>query len=87
MTTLWLSQSAPPSPERSDPSPAGQVCYENIGPRQRQLRARFGLVALAFALALAGVLLAVGAHPLWRLLLFFPLASAITSWLQARERT
>jgi hypothetical protein len=87
MTTLWLSQSPPPSPEQRVSSPAGAVCYENIGPRQRQVRARFGLLSLVFALGLALVLFVVGAHPLWRLLLFFPLAAALIGWLQARERT
>ena len=67
--------------------PSQAVCYENIGPRERAHRARFGYLALAFGVALAVVLVLSGAERAWRLLVFFPIAGGVTSWLQARERT
>lgn len=67
--------------------PAGAVCYENIGPKERAVRARFSFQALVAALALTALLLALDAAWWWRLLVFFPYATAVTNWLQARERT
>jgi hypothetical protein len=67
--------------------PAGQVCYENIGPRQRRRRAWFGHAAFTLGVVLAVALVVTGA-PWWtRLLVFGPFAGAFTGWLQARERT
>jgi hypothetical protein len=63
------------------------VCYENIGPRERALRARFGYLALGLAVALTAALVITGAAWWWRLLVFFPFASGVASWLQAHERT
>ena len=65
----------------------GDVCYENIGPKQRALRARFGVQSLVAGLALAAILLAFDAAWFWRLLVFFPLVVGLINWLQARERT
>ncbi len=70
-----------------DETPVGEVCYENIGPRERALRARFGAQALIFGVVLGISLVLLGADRWWRLVLFFPLAVAVTNWLQARERT
>ena len=86
MNTLLLSQFVPPPPDAGD-APMGEVCYENIGPKQRAIRSRFGTQAFVAALLLAAALLALDAAWFWRLLVFFPLAVAITNWLQARERT
>jgi hypothetical protein len=67
--------------------PIGEVCYENIGPKERAKRAKSGYVMLAVAGVLAVGLLALGADWWWRLLVFFPLVAAFNGWLQARERT
>jgi hypothetical protein len=67
--------------------PADAVCIENIGPRERALRARFGTQALILGVVLAVILVLLRADRWWRLVLFFPLAVAVTNWLQARERT
>ena len=67
--------------------PIGEVCYENIGPRERRVRAWYGHIAFAFGLGLAAVLVITGADWWWRLLVFGPFAAAIANWLQAHERT
>ena len=63
------------------------VCLENIGPRERQKRFRFGIGTLAVSLAIAAALILSGAPVWWRLFLFFPFASAGTGFFQALEKT
>ena len=87
LNVLWLSQSTPPPPDEVNQPPADEVCYENIGPRERALRARLGYLTLAAAVVLTAVLLVMDAAWWWRLLVFFPFAGGVASWLQARERT
>ena len=87
MNVLSLAKFTPPPLGAGEEAPVGEVCYENIGPRERQKRARFGYLALAFGVALAAVLVLSGVDRWWRLLVFGPLAVGVTNWLQARERT
>ena len=87
MYAVLPTNKRPPLDGGVDEPPAGAVCSENIGPRERALRARFGAQALIFGVVLAVSLVALGADRWWRLLLFFPLSVAVTNWLQARERT
>ena len=65
----------------------GDVCVENIGPRERRRRAVFGLLALAVGLALAAALVLAGAARAWRLVLFLPFAGSAAGFLQAHEKT
>ena len=59
----------------------------NIGPRERRKRRLLGIVSLTVAVAVAFVLVALGA-PRWsRLVVFFPLWMAGLGLLQAREKT
>jgi hypothetical protein len=85
MTLAAFAQMTPHDSGREPP--AGQVCYENIGPQQRRRRAWFGHAAFAAGVVLAVALVVIGAAWWWRLLVFGPFAAAFTGWLQARERT
>ena len=69
------------------PAPSEEACYLNIGPRERQKRMRFGLVALALSLGAAALLVASHSPVAWRLGLFAPLFVAATGVFQAREKT
>ena len=64
-----------------------EVCFENIGPRGRRVRAWFGHAAFIFGLGLTAVLLLTSADWWWRLLVFGPFAAAVANWLQAHDRT
>jgi hypothetical protein len=66
---------------------AGQFCVDNIGPRGRRVRWRFGWVAFGVGLALAAGLVLGGAERWWRLAVFLPFAVAGVNWRQAAERT
>ncbi len=86
-TPTWLA-SAAPSPQPSANGPAAEpLCVENIGPRGRSQRARYGVGMLVFGLILAGVLIASGAGRAWRLALFLPFAAAGTGFFQSYEKT
>lgn len=63
------------------------VCIANIGPQERRRRLAFGAVAFVFGLALAAALVLTGVHPLWRIVLFLPFASAGIGYFQARDKT
>jgi hypothetical protein len=60
------------------------VC--NIGAWEIRRRRRFGYLGFALAIVLFLALVAIGAPPWTRLLVFFPLAGGMVSWLQARRR-
>jgi hypothetical protein len=65
----------------------GSVCIPNIGPRQRRQRVIGGVVGLAIAIAVAGLLVATGvARPL-RLVVFLPFFAGTTGLFQVREKT
>lgn len=59
----------------------------NIGPRGQEQRLRLGVVALAAAALLAGVVFGLGAPRVWRLVLFPPLWIAALGFFQARDKT
>lgn len=59
----------------------------NIGPRGQQRRLRFGATAFGAALVLGGVLVAIGAAPVWRFTLFPFLWLAALGFFQARDKT
>jgi hypothetical protein len=63
------------------------VCLQNIGPQQQRKRLLFGVQMLAFTLIVGVALIALGANHAWRLLLFFPFATAGTGFFQAWEKT
>jgi hypothetical protein len=60
------------------------VC--NIGTWEIRRRRRFAYLGFAAAVVMFVVLVAIGAPAWTRLLVFFPLAGAMVSWLQARRR-
>jgi hypothetical protein len=65
----------------------GAVCMPNIGPAGRRQRVRFGAIVLGVSVVAAAAMIAMHA-PRWsRLVLVVPLASAMTGFLQAREKT
>ena len=66
------------------PAPA---CLANIGPRERRRRMRFGAALLVVGAGLAALVVGIGAHRLWRLLLFLPFWAGAVGVLQAREKT
>ena len=66
---------------------AAQVCFINIGPRQRRLRLMSGVVFLAISMAVEGGLVMGGAPRLARLGLFIPLMAAGIGYFQYREKT
>jgi hypothetical protein len=59
----------------------------NIGPRGIRQRRRFGAVALGIGIVVAVVMIAAGAPPAWRSVLFLPLFLAGLGFFQARDRT
>jgi hypothetical protein len=65
----------------------GEVCFINIGPKERAKRMRFGAVALVVTLAGAAAMMASGISPLWRLVLVLPFMTAATGYFQARDQT
>jgi len=68
------------------PVAAGWHC-ENIGPRQRRKRIRFGIALLALGAVLAGVLLTLDASRALRAVVFIPFAAAGIGLAQVRYRT
>jgi hypothetical protein len=64
-----------------------QVCFINIGPKQRRRRLAFGVLFLAASVALEVWLVMSGAPRLARLGLFLPLFSAGVGYFQYREKT
>ena len=58
----------------------------NIGPEEMARRRRSGAVGIAIAVVLGAVLVVLGAPPLARLLVFFPLAGGLVSLEQVRRR-
>jgi hypothetical protein len=68
------------------PGAAGWHC-ENIGPRQRRKRIRFGTLLLVAGAVLAGVLMALDASRASRAVVFIPFAAAGIGLFQVRYRT
>jgi hypothetical protein len=70
--------------------PGGATAYRagacNIGPAEIRRRRDFGIAAAVVTVVLGIVLIAVGAPPWARLLLFFPAMGAAVGILQARFR-
>ncbi len=58
----------------------------NLGSAEIAQRRRVGILGIAASVILAAVLLAIGADPFVRLLLFVPLAGGFVGIVQARER-
>lgn len=65
----------------------GDVCVENIGPRQRQARLSFGIVMFVISVGIAAALILTGVDRWWRLGLFVPFYLAAVSFFQAHEKT
>jgi hypothetical protein len=61
------------------------VC--NITKQGERMRLRFGLVAAAVAVLAAVAMLVLRVPPLWRLVIFLPVAGAGYGILQARAKT
>jgi hypothetical protein len=68
-------------------APAAELCLLNIGPAQRLKRLRFGLVAFGVAIALGLALTAAGAGRPARVVLWLPLAAAMTGVFQGWRKT
>lgn len=66
---------------------AGEVCIANISPKERKKRLNFAIRTFAFTSIILIILLILNVNPLWRLILFLPLASATTSFFQWRDKT
>jgi hypothetical protein len=65
----------------------GEVCIANISPKERQFRKRFGVGLFIFTLVVLATLVLLHVDPFWRLLLFFMFSAAITSYIQALDKT
>ncbi|HTQ03629.1 MAG TPA: hypothetical protein VMI54_07220 [Polyangiaceae bacterium] len=70
----------------SDASSDSVVC-ENIGPRERARRLRWGVGCAAVAVGLSAALVATHAPHVWRLTAFVPFVLAGFGFFQAREHT
>jgi hypothetical protein len=87
MTTYYATVT-PPTLDPGEQAPAANAyCVDNIGPRGRQARMRFGWLAFGFGAALAVALLLAGADWWLRLVVFLPFAVAGVNWRQALEKT
>lgn len=65
----------------------GEVCIENISPRERRKRLVGGLIQFAVTLAILATLIATGADRLWRLPLLLLFWGAATGFFQWRDKT
>ncbi len=65
----------------------GEVCIPNISTRERRKRLISGVVSFGIGLTLLAVLIATGASPWWRLLLFLPFAGTASGFFQWRDKT
>lgn len=68
-------------------SETAEVCLLNIGPKQRAIRMRFGVISFVIALAVAAALVVTQVPFWWRLTLFLPFMLATTGFFQARRKT
>ena len=66
---------------------AGESCIANIGPRERQKRLVFGVIALFLSVVISAIFVIEGVPPIWRLVLFVPLFAGALGFFQARDRT
>ena len=66
---------------------AAEVCFINIGPKQRRRRLLAGAVFLAISAAVAVWMVMDGAPRLARVGLFIPLFAAGVGYFQWREKT
>jgi hypothetical protein len=67
--------------------PDGSVCIANIGPKQQQLRLRFGLVMFAIGIIVAALVILTGVDRAWRISLFLPFYLGAIGYFQARDKT
>ncbi len=65
----------------------GEVCIANISPKERKKRLDFAIRTFVITSIFLTILLVLDVNPLWRLILFFPLASATSSFFQWRDKT
>jgi hypothetical protein len=63
------------------------VCIVNIGPKGRQMRARFGMVSTAVGVLVAGACWWFVPNPFWRGLAFLPFFAGALGFFQAAEKT
>jgi hypothetical protein len=66
---------------------ANEVCIANISPKERKKRLDFAIRNFVFISAFLVILLVLDVNPLWRLVLFFPLAASTSSFFQWRDKT
>lgn len=64
-----------------------EVCIANISPKERKKRLDFAIRTFVITSIFLTILLVLDVNPLWRLILFFPLASATSSFFQWRDKT
>ena len=74
------------SPASGDNVQSG-VCIPNIDTAGRRQRLWAGIIEMAVGFVILGVLLAVHAHPLWRLPLLLIFAGGAISMYQWRDHT
>jgi hypothetical protein len=70
--------------EPTDGAYRAGVC--NLGSREIARRRTFGLLGIGFTIVVAAVLVAIGAPPLVRAIIFFPLFGSLVSLEEARRR-
>jgi len=93
MSTVWQvihpgsgsSQDAGQTP--SDHSKTGEVCVENISPRERLKRLIGGVIPFVITLVILTWLISTNADRLWRLPLFFLFVAAASGFFQWRDKT
>lgn len=64
-----------------------EVCIANISPKERRKRLLFAIQQFVVTLVVLGVMMALGLHPIWRLLLFFLFSAATVSYFQVLDKT
>jgi hypothetical protein len=70
-----------------EPRFAGEVCFVNIGPAQRRRRRRLGVISLAAAALLTGVLGALSLPRAWLALVTVLAFAGFVGIFQARAKT
>jgi hypothetical protein len=66
---------------------AAEVCFINIGPKQRRLRLMTGVIFFGIGVAIDLWLVMSGAPRLARLVLFLPFFVSAIGYFQYREKT
>jgi hypothetical protein len=71
----------------SEQTVSNEVCFVNIGPKERQKRMTIGIISIVIGVAIAAAMILLGADRWWRLTLFLLFYAGASGIFQARDKT